>query len=1055
MPQRIRHYLQSLERELQTGRAREHAYRTPLKTLLESLSPGVNAVNEPKHIVDAGAPDFIVLRGADVPIGYLETKDLDVDLQREERSEQMTRYRDALNNLILTNYLDFRWYVEGELRLEASLGRLARDGRTIRRDPASIQAVLALLQQFFAQQPEAIGRADELARRMAHLARLLRQAIEKTFEQEDDQGPFHAQLQAFQNTLVLDLDRSQFADMYAQTLTYGLFAARVQTPANARFDRDSAARYLPHTNPFLRDFFYLVSGPYLPDTVSWLVDDLAHLLDRADMAEILRDFGRRTRQEDPVIHFYETFLREYDPALREQRGVYFTPESVVSFIVRAIDDILQTHFGRPDGLADANTLILDPAAGTGTFLYFVIQHIYDHLQATGQGGTWNAYVRQRLLPRLFGFELLMAAYAMAHLKLDLQLKELGYDFHGQERLKIYLTNTLDQPLSRHGDPGFAGFLSQEGNQALEVKQDNRIEVILGNPPYSGESMNKGIWIRQLVRDYLFIDGERFNERNPKWLQNDYVKFIRWAQWRIERTGRGVLGFVTDHGYLNNPTFRGMRWHLLQSFSDIYILNLHGSAKKRETAPDGSKDENVFDIQQGVAIGLFIKEAGRTGPAQVHHADLWGLRQSKYEWLFNNDLAAVAWQTLTPQAPFYLFVPQNVELREEYQAGWKVTEIFPINSVGIVTARDHLTIHWTPDDVWQTVQEFARLPSEEARTRFDLGNDARDWKVHLAQEDIRKSGPSRSRIQPILYRPFDTRFTYYTGKTRGFICMPRPEVMFHMMAGNTIALHLCRQIVSDSWQHVLATDQLTDDCYVSLKTRERGYTLPLYTFEEEAPTLFSAHGAVRKPNLNRTFIQELKVKLGLRFRAPDTLEIQPASAADSDAFTPEDVFYCAYAIFHSPTYRTRYAEFLKIDFPRLPLTSDVALFRALAHLGNELVDLHLLRSPHLQHLITRFPQAGRNEVQRVRYVEPHTDAQGQPVPGRVYLNDSQYFEGIEPAVWEFQIGGYQVLEKWLKDRKGRLLSYEDLRHYQRVVVALHETIRLMDEIDATIPGWPIT
>ena len=1099
----LKEYLHAVENALKAGNATEHTHRPALKALLESIDLQVTATNEPKRIA-CGAPDFIITRN-DLTIGYIEAKDMGKSLAETERTDQLKRYRRALDNLILTDYLEFRWYVGGELRQEVRLAHPQSDGKL--KIEKNIESVEEMLKNFLIHQPQAVNTPKDLAERMARLTHIVHDIIITSFETGQASMLLQGWRDAFARVLIADLNlpgkTPEFADMFAQTLAYGLFTARVMDDTSATFTRQAAQYLIPKSNPFLRDFFIQITGPQLDDEpFASFVNDLVNLLAHTDMEAVLTDFGRRTRQEDPIVHFYETFLAAYDPKLRESRGVYYTPEPVVSYIVRSVDALLKTRFNCPQGLADSSAitipnydpgltvkgkkqtrktaeshkvLILDPATGTGTFLYAVIDHIRRQFMQQDNAGMWPGYVKNHLLPRLFGFELLMAPYAVAHFKLSLQLagRDLpdalrdrwAYLPADDERLGIYLTNALEEAHEMTGLPLFTQWVADESNAANEVKTRLPVLVVMGNPPYSGHSANKSDWIIGLLRgklpdggktgNYYEVDGQPLGERNPKWLQDDYVKFIRFGQWRIERSGSGILAFITNHGYLDNPTFRGMRQSLMQTFTDIYILNLHGNAKKRETAPDGGKDENVFDIQQGVAIGIFVKQPGNNGSVKVYHADLWGTRTQKYEQLFEQDAAVTDWVQLNPQSPFYLFTPQNVDLLAEYTQGWKVTDIFSTNSVGIVTARDKLTIHWTRDEIWQTVEDFASLPVEEARAKYDLGQDTRDWKVHLAQADVKSGGPNPIQITPLLYRPFDVRFTYYTGQSRGFICMPRPEVMHHIAGTENKGFHLCRQIVSDSWQHILATNQITDDCYVSNKTRERGYTLPLYLYPTEntarqkslldvSPWLPDDAHYGRTPNLNPEFVQEMAQKLGLTFT--------PNAAGDlQTTFGPEEIFHYIYAIFHSPTYRSRYAEFLKIDFPRVPITSDVALFRSLCGLGKELVGLHLLESPQVGQFITRYPVAGDNRLEKgyPKYVPPQNDR-----PGRIHINKSQYFEGISPDVWEFLIGGYQVLDKWLKDRQGRQLSHDDLAHYQQVVVALQKTIEWMEKIDNAIPTWPV-
>ncbi|MEO6103468.1 MAG: N-6 DNA methylase, partial [Pseudoxanthomonas sp.] len=662
----LKDYLNAVEGALKAGNATEHTHRPALKTLLEAIAgDDIRATNEPKQIA-CGAPDYIVTRGV-VPLGYVEAKDVGIDLGKAERGEQLGRYRSALGNLILTDYLEFRWYLDGDCKLVASLPRPGKDGRIRWNDDAASQ-VTQLLRQFIDADLPLKSTPHDLATRMARLAQLIRALIEQTFAAEGDSGDLHAQLEAFRKVLIESLTPAQFADMYAQTLCYGLFAARCAAPAHG-FTRQNAASLLPKTNPFLRKLFNTIAGPDLDERIAWAVDQLAQLLARADMAAILQDFGQRTRQEDPVVHFYETFLAAYDPKMREARGVYYTPEPVVGYIVRSVDAILKRDFRLRDGLADSSKVrwkslkvdtahgktksstritetqpwvhkvqILDPATGTGTFLYSVIRTIREHFD--GNAGAWPGYVAEHLLPRLFGFELLMAPYAVAHMKLGLELEQTGYDFASDQRLGVFLTNTLEEAHAITKLPGFTSWLSEEANAAAEIKKDAPVMVVLGNPPYSGHSVNKGEWIEALMHEYK-QSAELKKPAQAKWLSDDYVKFIRFAQWRIEQTGHGVLGFVTNHGYLDNPTFMDMRRSLMRSFDAIYLLDLHGNSKKKEKTPAGDKDENVFDIQQGVAIGIFVRHADaerRAGAlARVHHADLYGLRKDKYATLDLDDV----------------------------------------------------------------------------------------------------------------------------------------------------------------------------------------------------------------------------------------------------------------------------------------------------------------------------------------------------------------------------------------------------------------------------------
>ena len=642
----LREYLGKVERDYKRGIATEHSYRGTLQDLLETLNNTITATNEPKRIA-CGAPDYVIERGRGnntFTIGYVEAKDVGMNLDEIERDarlnepktregKQLKRYLHALDNLVFTNYLEFRWYLHGEKRAAAILATPQSDKR-LPFDREGAREVAQVLQSFLGYSVEPVRNPPELAKRMARLAHMIRDIIIDAFEQKAASDELRDLYSAFKEVLLPELTGAEFADMFAQTLAYGLFAARYNHKGAKPFNRNDAAKEIPRTNPFLRRLFGTIAGPDLDDEpFVGFVDDLAQLLAMTDMEAVLADFGKHTRQEDPIVHFYETFLAQYDPRMRELRGVYYTPEPVVSYIVRSVDALLRTHFDCPDGLGDDSAisytymdeqgetrsatsprvLLLDPACGTGTFLYYVIEHIRDSFRQGNNAGMWSGYVREQLLPRLFGFELLMAPYAMAHLKLGMQLAAAdlpaaeratwSYDFQSDERLGIYLTNTLEEAMKR-SEIMFGRFISDEANEAAKVKQERPVMVVLGNPPYSGISANMSDNIAKMVDAYKFIDGQPLKERKH-WLQDDYLKFIRFAQTRIERTGHGILAFKTNHGYLDNPTFRGMRQSLMQSFDDIYVLDLHGNINRREQAPDGTKDENVFDIQQGVAIGIFV------------------------------------------------------------------------------------------------------------------------------------------------------------------------------------------------------------------------------------------------------------------------------------------------------------------------------------------------------------------------------------------------------------------------------------------------------------------
>ena len=624
----ISEYIESISKRYKLGNSTEHTFRGDLQSLLESMVPEIKATNEPKR-QSCGAPDYILTKNG-IPIGYIEAKDIgsqDLEGQRKTgNKEQFDRYKQSLSNLIFTDYLSFLLYRDGILVAKISIAELTSKGIKPLYD--NFNFFQNLIGDFCSHIGITINSPKKLAQMMAGKARLLSDIIEKALcsdEDNQEDSTLKDQLNAFKKILIHDITPKSFADVYAQTIAYGMFAARLHDPTLSNFSRQEAAELIPKSNPFLRKLFGYIAGPDIDDRIKWLVDSLVDIFLACNVAELLKEFGKDTHTEDPVIHFYETFLSEYDANLRKARGVWYTPAPVVNFIVRAVDEILKSEFNLPLGLADNSKIkikvnqqgkliekevhkvqILDPATGTGTFLAEVIKQIHKNFE--GQQGIWSNYVENHLIPRLNGFELLMASYAIAHLKLDLLLTETGYKPAGNQRLKVYLTNSLEES-HPETDTLFATWLSAEANEANQIKRDTPVMCVIGNPPYSGESANKGEWIMNLMEDYKKEPGGmvKLNERNPKWINDDYVKFIRYGSYLIEKNGEGILAFINPHGYLDNPTFRGVRWHLQKTFDKIYTIDLHGNAKKKETALDGSKDENVFDIMQGVSINIFVKK----------------------------------------------------------------------------------------------------------------------------------------------------------------------------------------------------------------------------------------------------------------------------------------------------------------------------------------------------------------------------------------------------------------------------------------------------------------
>ncbi len=1151
-------YIQSVAKRLQSGISREHSYRGDLENLLRNIVPEMEITNEPANVTDCGNPDYVITKGK-IPIGYIEAKDIGKDLNSKSYAEQFGRYKKALDNLIITDYVWFQFFQNGELVHEVKIAEIT-DSKVVA-IPENYGKFENLIKDFCTQISQTIKSPKKLAEMMAAKARLLQDILERAItsdENTQENTSLKGQYDTFKEILIHDLQPAGFADIYAQTLAYGMFAARLHDDSIDTFSRQEAAELIPKSNPFLRKLFIYVAGPDIDDRIKTVVDNLAEVFRATNVEQILKNFGKSTQTNDPIIHFYETFLAEYDPKLRKARGVWYTPEPVVNFIVRGVDEILKTEFNLPQGLADTSKTkiklntqtadqrsptgykqiekevhkvqILDPATGTGTFLAEVVKFIYNKNFQNMQG-IWNSYVEEHLIPRLNGFELLMASYAMAHLKLDLLLTETGYKSTKNERLNIYLTNSLEE---HHEDTGtlFSNWLSTEANEANHIKRDTPVMCVIGNPPYSGISSNNGKWIADLIDDYKYVDGVHFNERKH-WLNDDYVKFIRYGQHFIEKNESGVLAYINPHGFLDNPTFRGMRWHLLKTFDKIYTIDLHGNAKKKEVSPDGSPDQNIFDIMQGVSINFFIKTGKKKKDelGQVFHFDLFGKRDFKYNFLSNNSLKTANFVTLKPKAPNFFFVQKNYEGFDIYQEGFKVDNLFSIYGLPLMTGRDKFTVFNSVNELTKFYDDVINNDAEFIIKNYEAGKNTSNWNVNNALNEIKSLQNFNLNIETINYRLFDLRYTIYTGKSSGFHSRPQNRVNGNMRKSN-VGLLMPRQLAGNDFYHIFITKFVSDFCVTTNKTKEANNLFPLYLYPESEGIFAddNAETPKRIPNLDMEIVNKIAEKIDLKFVAEKADCFVPRND-DTENFAPIDLLDYIYAVLHSPNYREKYKEFLKIDFPRVPFPENADNFWKLVKLGGKIRQIHLLESDVVEKFITKYPVDGDNVVDKPKFVlekasvlmqkckdgvqqstdeiakskfvvqdpkidvlEPkfgvqnskfssnnpkfevkdakydiqnlnrgakdvnneYTDLKNEGfeqkiglkpnVYGKVYINDTQYFENVPETAWNFYIGGYQPAQKWLKDRKGRTLNFEDLMHYQKIIVALFETDRLMKEID---------
>ena len=1029
-------YVAKIDRAYRTGKATEHTYRGALTDLIAALLPDTVVLNEPKRIA-CGAPDLIITR-AKLPVAFIEAKDIgesDLDGRKATgNKEQFDRYKSSLDHIAFTDYLDFHFYEKDVLVESIRIADVVGDA--IKPKPENFERFAALVADLGNAAPQKIKSATQLARLMAGKARLLEQATMKLLEGKGAAKTSIGRLMDdFKRTLVPDVDAKEFADIYAQTITYGMFAARLHDDTPEDFTRYEAAALIPKSNPFLKHLFtHIASG--LEDELVWIVDDLVTMFGASDIRKIMKDYGKSTSQGDPMIHFYEDFLAAYDSGLRKDRGVWYTPHPVVKFIVRAVDFILEKSFGLPDGLATRDKVeieveedstygkkstkkvkklvhkvqMLDPATGTGTFLAECVNRIY--VKFAGHTGKWKSYVKDDLLPRLNGFEILMASYTMAHVKLDMVLANTGYTHSGDGRFNIFLTNSLEEHTESMG-PLFAAALGEEANAAKFIKRDCPVMVVMGNPPYSGISKNNGKWIQGLVEEYKREPGTKDKLKERKnWLNDDYVKFIRLAESYVERNHEGVLAFINNHGFIDNPTFRGMRWHLLETFDEIYVLNLHGNSMKHEVAPDGGKDENVFSITIGTSINIFVKtgKKKRGELATVHYADVFGTKKAKYEYLEKTGFTDVKFKGVKPIAPHYFFVPRDDAGMSEYTDGFLVSDLMPLTSSGIVSMGDPFAYGETREEI---EIRFADLfghdySARDLKLKYGLGKNYADFILRIKLD----SKIDNSKITRVAYRPFDDKWTCFDKRV---LWRTRESVLKHLAGGGNLALCVIRICSRDDDCPVFVTDKITDKTLLSSK--DNANVFPLYLYEEN-------FGKVeRRPNFNAEVYDKI-------------------AAAVKRKPSPEEVFDYIYAVLHTPEYRSKYKEFLKVDFPRIPYPKSAAVFDKLVAYGKELRNAHLLKDKHSQfEKVAAFAVEGENIVEGVR----HED-------GRVFINATQYFDKVPEDIFNFSIGGYQPAQKWLKDRKGRALTNDDCDHYQSIILALIKTRDVMAELSKFSSKW---
>ncbi|RDU66890.1 type ISP restriction/modification enzyme [Helicobacter equorum] len=1064
-----------------TEKDKEHTYRTFLHTLLikiqeKAASTNIKIIHEPNNDKEGrGAPDFLITKDSLI-LGYIENKRINEDLNKILQTQQIKKYLDLSSNLILTDYLRFcligldnknNPIILKELRL-CEYSQL----KTITKDNAYLQdkaqELLEFFTLFFSKNPKPIANAKDFADALALRTKILKDELLLKHTNQYLLSLFNT----FREVLYKELEYQNFCDSFAQTLTYSLFLSRLNNTTQENINLSNAKKFIPKSFPLIRAMSGFLDNLEELDSIKWLIEEIISIINHIDISEMIKELNKISQKDllgdslhkDPYLHFYETFLASYDPKLREIRGVYYTPASVVSFIINAIDLTLQKDFnktGLNQAMSDKTITLLDFATGTGTFL---LESFRKALKESNKNSP--KYNPKALIDRFYGFEFLIAPYTIAHLKISQSLKEeFDTELKDNESLNITLTNTLyfskeKDELNKQNNL-FAGMieLTEEFKKAQKLKEQE-ILIITGNPPYSGASSNKGLYedeIRisyglepklasltkaeqQALQRYFsnkskdnaktfksILDRHKLqNEKNPKWLLDDYVKFIRFAEYKIQHQGSGIFAFISNNSFLDNPTFRGMRYHLLKSFDKIYILDLHGNARKKETTPSGEKDDNVFDIMQGVSINIFIKTTQDSKDlAKLYHAEIYGKRKEKYNFLYQHTLDSIEWKELDPQEPFYLFIPQDENLRAEYDKGYSIKDMFRISSTGICSQRDSVVIRKTQEEIKKLIDDFCSISIEDIIKKYNIEKDGRDWQIKRAVDSIKESEAKKiGRFVEISYRPFDFYWTYFNGDSRAFMAYPRTEVMEHFLEGENLGLMIGRQLMAvggNDFDIVFCSDKIVD---LNFYRRGGEQIFPLYLYPTQR-----AKNTLQKQGFDITSFETKIENFTPSFR-------EFIDSKYKEHFSPETILGYLYALLFHKDYREKYIDFLKVDFPKIPFVESKELFLQLSALGNSLITLHLLKEQDLPPIGEPLYKDTANKDLKISAITYAKETK------ELFINKSLYFEKVESSVWEYKIGGYQVLDKYLKSHKDEEINFE---YFQKIIQTLHKSLEIEREI----------
>ncbi|TXJ39692.1 type ISP restriction/modification enzyme [Brachyspira pilosicoli] len=1024
----IEEYVKIVNDIKEKGSSNEHSYRTPLENMLKFFAVNLYPNKSIKIIQESSIddeddkkifPDFTIVNEDEKLIGFIECKDVGFDLNKsingkgnyKQYREQLIKYLYIHNNLIFTDYINFILLSKEDdgniiIKDEICIYENKKDKIT----EENYKKLINIFDMFFISKAKEIDKKDYFLSLLARRTKILRDFInlellnKDSYLSRDVKG-------LFESTLFKDLSDKDFADAFSQIITFSLLFYRLSKRKNVDLN---SFKDMPDYIPIFKEFLLKIDiNDFNNNGIFYSIVSIMNAVNSYNENIFYGELSYKENhdKEDPFIYMYEYFLKEFDEKTRNAKGVFYTPIEAVRYIIKSIDELLKDKLNISEGLYGENVHILDFAAGTGTFMLGAIELAYNNAKSSGIGGVWEKIVSEFILKRLYGFEFLIVPYVLAHFRIHEYLKDLNYDYKNRERLQLYLTNTLDN--SAGGYAAMFPNMKAEADMAYKIKNEEPILVIMGNPPYNSKSeeINCKEWIINLLKDYK----QNLNEKKIN-LDDDYIKFLRFAHWKMEKTKQGIIGVIVNNSFINGVSHREMRNQLMKTFDEIYIFDLHGNMNKGEKCPDGSQDFNIFNIKDvGVCIALFVKTGIKNNKNRgVYFQEIFGKQNYKKEYLIdksvNIDRENKKWKKLEDDEKWHWFT--EVKSNEKYLNDFKgLHEIFENINSGIETKKDNLIIHISENKLDCALNDIKNLESKEICKKYNLSiSEDRLKSLNKCKIEVLNNEGSKKLIH---YRPFDFRNIYYTHNTEGCIARPRYNTMKHIIDKDNIGLVFTRLVTSQTYQHALITDKIID-CHIN---SSKDFVAPLYIYEKIDASKELNFDEECKPNFKATFLDFLKKYLN-------------GSLIKSEDY-PYKILSYIYAVLYAPSYRSRYKEDLKYDYPRIPFTDDSSLFSSLSSLGSALIDLHLLKKVPAPS--SSYPVSGDDNIDFCKFED-----------SKIKINSSQYFDNVKEEVYNYSIGGYKPIEKYIKARE--TLTLNSIMHIQKVISVIEKTIELQKSID---------